>query len=212
MIPKLPGLGPLAALLLAAALSAWLGIAGPISIEGLYRWQNLLAAFAALAAAAIAYTAAMAKVKLDRQISDEQLMRRSLAILLKVEFAIQVLRQEARELEEKLGDWKNKSFKTVDLAISEPKEILEAWETLDLFPGDLILALRTLRASLVLYRTDLAKFDSQVEWESTTLASIKANPTSRASVAAKLLIQQSTDTITALRATITRLTNLLNRA
>jgi hypothetical protein len=210
--PKLPGVGAVAALMLAALLSVWLGIAGPINIEGLHRWQTLLASFVALAAAATAYVAAMAKVKQDKQISDEQLMRRSLALLLKLEFAVQVLRQEGRELEEKLGDWKTTSFKTVDLAISEPKEILEAWETLDLFPGDIILALRTLRAGLVLYRTDLAKFDSQVDWQKNTLASIKSNPTSRADVAAKLFIQQSSDALTAIRAGITHLTNLLTRS
>ena len=68
----------------------------------------------------------MAEVKQDRQMSDEQILRRSLAIYLKLEFAIQVLRQETREVKARVDDTTLKSFKVADLAISEPKEISEA--------------------------------------------------------------------------------------
>ena len=119
MTPKLPGAGTMSVLFLAAVLTAWLGIAGPINIEGLYRWQTFLASLIAVAAALIAYVAAMAKVKLDKQISDEEILRRSLAMSLKLEFALQVLRQEVRELEKRVTDWRSKSFKTAHLASEE---------------------------------------------------------------------------------------------
>lgn len=212
MNSKLPGVGPMSALLLAAVLSAWLGLAGPINIEGLYRWQTLLASLVAVIAAAIAYAAAMAKVKQDRQISDEQILRRSLAILLKLEFAIQVLRQEARDLEKKVGDPKCPTFKTIDLAIVEPKELLEAWETLDLFPADLLLSLRVLRAGLIVYKTDLAKFDPNKDWTGNTFVPAETNPTGRAKIAAKITIEQTTETLNALRAGIARLDGLLQRS
>ncbi|MBT1516083.1 hypothetical protein KIP88_37115 [Bradyrhizobium sp. SRL28] len=212
MTPKLPGVGPVSALLLAAVLVVWLGISGPINIESLYRWQTLLASFVAVIAATIAYMAAMAKVKQDRQISDEQILRRSLAIVLKLEFAIQILRQEARDLEKKVGNRKNQSYKTSDLAISDPQEILEAWDCLDLLPADLIQALRLLRASLILYRTDLARFDPQTDWERNTFMPAEVNPTSRANIAAKILIDQTNDTLTTLRAGIARLRGLLKHS
>jgi hypothetical protein len=83
-----------------------------------------LASFVEVVAAFIAYAAAMAKVKLDRKISDEQMMRRALAIFLKVEFAVQLLRQEARDLQKKVDSWNTGPFKISELAILEPKEIL----------------------------------------------------------------------------------------
>jgi hypothetical protein len=42
MKPKLPGLPTFSALMLSAVLTAWLGLWGPISIEGLWRWQTLI--------------------------------------------------------------------------------------------------------------------------------------------------------------------------
>lgn len=201
----------MSALLFAGILSVWLGIAGPINIEGLHRWQTLLASFVAVIAATIAYSAAMAKVKQDRKISEEQILRRGLAIFLKLEFAIQVLRQEARDLEKKVGDSRNKSFKTADLAILEPKEMLEAWDTLDLFPPNLMQALRILRASLVSYKIDLAKFDPDVDWARNTFAPMEINPTSRAFIGGKQMTEYSTKALDALFAAIDRQRNRLEQ-
>jgi hypothetical protein len=44
MKPDLPGLPTMSALLLAATLTAWLGIWGPIRVEGLAKWQTLIGA------------------------------------------------------------------------------------------------------------------------------------------------------------------------
>jgi hypothetical protein len=201
----------MSAFLLAGILAVWLGIAGPINIEGLQRWQTLLASFVAVIAATIAYFAAMAKVRQDKQISEEQVLRRALAIFLKLEFAIQVLRQEARDLEKKVQDYRNKSFKTADLAILEPKEMLEAWDTLDLFPSDLMQALRMLRALLVGYKMDLAKFEPDVDWERNIVARMEINPTARAAISAKLIIEHATKALQTLFATIDRQRDRLER-
>jgi succinate dehydrogenase hydrophobic anchor subunit len=132
---KLPGAGTASALLLVFVLGVWLGILGPLNLEGLQRWQTLAASFVAVIAAAIAYFAAMAKVKLDKRLADSQILRQTLATFLKLEFAIQVLRHEARGLQKKIEDVRLPTVKTSDLAIFEPKEMLEAWERLDLFPA-----------------------------------------------------------------------------
>jgi hypothetical protein len=212
--PKLPGAGPASALLLVAVLGVWLGILGPISVEGLYRWQTLLASFVAVIAAFIAYAAAMAKVKLDREISDEQIMRRALAIFLKLEFAIQVLRQEARDLQKKVDVWATEPFKTSALAISEPREFPEAWETLDLFPPNVTLALRLLRSALVTYKTELARFNPETAFPTRphTPGQRNMNPTLVASDHAKVLIDQTTSTIELLWVEINRLSDHLQRA
>jgi hypothetical protein len=212
--PKLPGAGPASALLLAVVLGVWLGIFGPISLEGLHRWQTLLASFVAVVAAFIAYAAAMAKVKLDRKISDEQTMRRALAIFLKLEFAIQVLRQEGRDLQKKVDSWNVGPFKTTALAITEPKEILEAWETLDIFPPKLTTALRLIRAALITYKTDLARFDPETAFPTipNTPGLRDTNPTVVTADFVRMLIEQTTSTSALLRTEIDRLTDRLQRS
>lgn len=44
MRPVLPGLPTMSALLLAVIFTAWLGILGPISLEGIAKWQTLIGA------------------------------------------------------------------------------------------------------------------------------------------------------------------------
>lgn len=44
MKPDLPGLPTMSSLLLAAIMTAWLGIWGPISLEGIAKWQTLIGA------------------------------------------------------------------------------------------------------------------------------------------------------------------------
>ena len=73
----------------------------------------------------------------------------------------------------------------------------------------MIQALRMLRATLILYRTDLAKFDAQTDWERNTFAAAEDNPTSRGSLGAIVLIKQGNETLAALRAGITHLGDLL---
>jgi hypothetical protein len=41
---KLPGLPTFSALMLSAILTVWLGLWGPVSIEGFWRWQTIIAA------------------------------------------------------------------------------------------------------------------------------------------------------------------------
>lgn len=213
MTPKLPGAGLLSALLLVVVLGVWLGIFGPISLDGLHRWQTVLASLVAVVAAVIAYAAAMAKVRLDRKIANEQIMRRALAIFLKLEFAIQVLRQEARDLQKKVDAWGTGPFKPSALAISEPKELLEAWETLDLFPSNLIMALRMLRAVLIVYKTDLARFDPETAFPTSpnSFGLLDTNPTLVASIFVKQLIEQTTSSSALLRIEIDRLRDDLQR-
>ena len=52
--PRLPGLPTVAALMLAAVLTAWLGVWGPIKLENVKDWQPLIAAVIALASPVLA--------------------------------------------------------------------------------------------------------------------------------------------------------------
>jgi hypothetical protein len=64
--PHLPGLPTMAALLLAAMIAVWLGIAGPLDLAKLQNWQTLIAA--CVAAVGIAVTAYVAVRNVTKQI------------------------------------------------------------------------------------------------------------------------------------------------
>ncbi len=79
------------------------------------------------------------------------LLRKRLGLYLKIEFAMRVLHDEARNLDAQL------SFGPVGCTIevsvdqfrlAEPPELDEAWEYLDVFPSELVQELRTIRNGL----------------------------------------------------------------
>jgi hypothetical protein len=135
-------------------------------------------------------------------------------MFLKLEFAIQVLRQQARDLQKKVDEWNTGPFKTSSLAISEPKEFSEAWETLDLFPPNVTIALRMLRTVLVIYKTELARFDPETPFPTRphTQGKRDTNSTLVASDHTKMLIDQTTNIITLLWIEIHRLSDNLQHA
>ena len=118
--------------------------------DSLREWQILIASMVAFAAAVIAYKAAMAKVMLDREIADREVLRKKLSLYLKLEFALQVLGSEASVVVNST-EWifnRNKSVTVEELKIAEPQEIGEAWNYLDVFPMQTIKELRIIRATL----------------------------------------------------------------
>jgi hypothetical protein len=148
----LPGLPTLSALMLAAVLTAWLGVRGPINLSALEKWQTLMTGIMAIIAAGIAYRGAIAKVRHDREVLETENRRRKLSLYLKVQMACQQLRDIAQEVRLAIGPrhgfeepWvlKGSSFK-----IEEPPELEEAWTYLDLFPRPIIAEIRIVRDSL----------------------------------------------------------------
>src|SRR6516164_435018 len=84
----LPGVPTMAALMLSALITVWLGLWGPIDIQKLKDWQPLMASIIAptivLGAATLAYLAAMAKVNHDRQEAVCQRNRERLGLFLRL--------------------------------------------------------------------------------------------------------------------------------
>jgi hypothetical protein len=104
----------------------------------LQNWQTLGSAIVALGAATLAYKAAMKKVRFDEQTFREGVRRKTLAIFMRLDFAVDVLRHEAKSLLQETdppeSSSENYSIAVDDLALSEMPEITEAWENLDYFP------------------------------------------------------------------------------
>jgi hypothetical protein len=166
MKPQLPGLGPVATLMLVPVLAVWLGISGPADLQ---KWQTLMAALIALIAAGIAYKAAMAKVENDQDLAEREVLRRQLGLLLKVDLAIDDLHDEARRV------WGSLMFISVstsqlsveNLRISEPPELEEAWSSLDIFPPRTIQELRTIRSAIRKLSRHLSRIENESPWSIT---------------------------------------------
>lgn len=85
-------------LFFSAILTVWLGIFGPANTTTLKEWQPLMASILAIGGALIvyrgaklAYTAAMAKVGLDREVHAREPARLTLGVCLRLEFSLREL-------------------------------------------------------------------------------------------------------------------------
>ena len=91
----------MAALMLSALITVWLGLWGPIDIQKLKDWQPLMASIIAptivLGAATLAYLAAMAKVNHDRQEAERQRNRERLGLFLRLRASLWRVMFEARK-------------------------------------------------------------------------------------------------------------------
>lgn len=141
-------------LVFSAVLAAWLGISGSVNLNlgALKEWQTLMAGALAVLAAGLAYRAAMAKVHFDREQAAREVKRRELSILMKVDFAIGELHDNARHVDGTLMFLQAmptaQTVTVKDLQIAEHAEIEEAWQYLDIFPQACIHELRNLRKSI----------------------------------------------------------------
>jgi surface antigen len=134
MTPRLPGLPTISALMLAAILTVWLGLSGPVDLSKLKEWQALSATFVALAAAGIAYLAVMAKV--NRSIHQGEQLRQIQSIPIKVRYAALIFRTKLngtlKRLQPPIG-CKPDGIMAKDISILWPPEFQEAWQNLDIF-------------------------------------------------------------------------------
>lgn len=117
-------------------------------------WQPLLAALIALGGAGIVYRSAMAKIDFDREAVERQERGRRRGILLRIQFALQVLRHDALVLssldtdlshftaEEIKDHWRLRTENALD----------EAWQNLDLFPAETASALSDVRTNIFNFR------------------------------------------------------------
>lgn len=141
--------------MLSAMLTA--GVAGALALAcfayggtrvaaELKTWQTLMAALVALAAATIAYRAAVLKIEFDREKEHRDLLRVRLGVFLRLQAALAVLLLETETCDEIFTyDGSDKTVTGEDLIFLEPPEIGEAWAHLDLFPKSAILDLSSLK-------------------------------------------------------------------
>jgi hypothetical protein len=153
-------------LMFSAVLTVGLGVIGPLAWtmpKGLsfktilafaQPWQTLMAALVALAAAFVAYRAAMAKVNLDREIAATVERKRKLKILLQLSYVCQVIRDEANDQLDFL-EMATSSADYHALRIDEPKEVGEAWSDIDVLTRPGMNALYQIRWALRKYETNI---------------------------------------------------------
>jgi hypothetical protein len=168
---SLPRSSLVVAVLAIFVLVLLLWIRGPADFAKLKDWQPLLAAAILFGGAVIAYRAAMAKVNLDRELAERAIMRKRLALYLRLEFGLQNLAREAgaiREITKFVVLSGDKKIRAQDLHMTEPPEITEAWGYLDAFQNQTVSALRTIRVSLRNSEAMLTKCENK-EWAKSTL-------------------------------------------
>jgi hypothetical protein len=126
-----------------------------VDISKLEKWQTLIAGTTtgvmALIAASIAYRGATAKVRHDREVLASEIMRRKLALYLKIEFAFRQVSEDAHQKGGGITFGPITGMRIIradDFAIEEPPELEEAWTYLDLFPRKIISEIRNVRNCL----------------------------------------------------------------
>jgi hypothetical protein len=136
-------------------------------------WQPLIAALVVFGGAVIAYNAAMAKVKLDRELADRVVLRSRVALYLRLMFAVKLLRQECDRLAAFIrpGLYVNNQIRSSDLVLEEPQELIEAWASLDAFDLSTIAVLQDIRSSLRDWKTLLSPYAGKAgtQWEAKKL-------------------------------------------
>lgn len=123
-------------------------------LSGLKEWQTLMGAMVALLAAGLAYASAMSKVWSDRKSAEEADFRRRVGLLSQLKFVSQDLREKASETQNR---WKAAEAMANHLPgyywleFEIPKELVTAWDNLDIFTQDASIAINGVRWSLARY-------------------------------------------------------------
>jgi hypothetical protein len=123
-------------------------------LSGLKEWQTLMGAMVALLAAGLAYVSAMSKVWSDRKSADEADFRRRVGLLSQLKFVSQDLGEKASETQNR---WKAAEAMAKHLPgyywleFEMPKELVTAWDNLDIFTQDASIAINGVRWPLARY-------------------------------------------------------------
>jgi hypothetical protein len=128
-------------------------------LSGLKEWQTLMGAMVALLAAGLAYVSAMSKVWSDRKSAEEADFRRRVGLLSQLKFVSQDLGEKASETQNR---WKAAEAMANHLPgyywleFEMPKELVTAWDNLDIFTQDASIAINGVRWSLARYNMIMA--------------------------------------------------------
>jgi hypothetical protein len=135
-------------------------------LSGLKDWQPLLASIIVFCGALIAYQAAMAKVKLDRELAQRAILRSRAALYLRLQFALQRLSATASKIAANLETrYGNKTIGKLDLLIGEPPELSEAWNALDLFSTETTECHKGIKSILAKWNVVAAEVPADEHWE-----------------------------------------------
>jgi hypothetical protein len=140
------------------------------SLSDLKDWQPLLASIIVFFGALIAYQAAMAKVKLDRELAQRAILRSRAALYLRLQFALQRLSETASKIAANLETrYGNRTFGKLDLLIGEPPELSEAWNALDLFSTEATECLKGIKSILAKWNVVAAEIPADKHWDNSFL-------------------------------------------
>lgn len=114
-------------------------------------WQPLLAACIALGGGALAYKGAMAKVDLDRELADRQVLWDKKAVLIRLQATLLLLRKNAQSSQKFINADAMHSkvgMKLDGLGTPRPELLEEAWGSLGWFPPGIAFKIATIRENL----------------------------------------------------------------
>jgi hypothetical protein len=167
--PRLPGPHVIAALFLATAIVSAVSIKGPIPIpyDLIKDFQPMIAAVVALCAAALAYYAAQAKVNFDRSVYEAGELRRKANLVRKLRYAALISFGDAQNIRKRVVPAVGATVKEIDRSsfiFQIPKEFDEAWEHVDVFDQESLLALTNVRYNSSIIVRAQAALDDKQKW------------------------------------------------
>jgi hypothetical protein len=145
--PEWPGIATSVGIVLIVTIV----IAGAEPDFKLKEWQPLMAAIVALAAGAMAYLGAMAKVNYDREQEQRDAEKEKVGLFLRLRHAMQKLENESTEVCDRLGMnvmSSNRKISISQIPMTSREEFDEAWRSLELLPVDLSFWLDLTRTEL----------------------------------------------------------------
>jgi hypothetical protein len=160
-------------LIFSALLTVWLGVLGPTNTTTWKEWQPLMASVLAIGGALIvyrgaklAYSAAMAKVDLDREVHARESARLTLGVCIRLEFSLRQLLYEVREQFALVPDWDRQREFTVytkDFNLTMQPKLDEAWANLDRLPRRLSLTISDIRGGYFDFETFI-RINPNAQW------------------------------------------------
>ncbi len=164
------GMASAVGIVLILTMIAWLGLWGPVKLEAIKDWQTFIAAMIALAAAAVAWNTAMAKLRFDQSVQETAERRKRLAALFRADLAVKELREKLSWIESNFEEFRKRPFIGMRLTpeqirIVEPPEFDAIWDNLDSFPRDIIRRLATIRYQVRAFNASISGMESDLRFE-----------------------------------------------
>lgn len=155
-----------------AIIAIWFALAGIPDLSAVQEWQTLMAslialfgAFKVFTGAKLAYTAAMAKIELDRELHAREAARITLGVCLRLEFSLRELLLQVRNqlLRVPANRGRDVIVRIDDFDLAMQSKLDEAWANLDRFPRRLSQEISDIRGSYFDYK-EMIRINPGAEW------------------------------------------------